>query len=127
MGWHCDGFMTDDINYIWYDCDPTIFNTSEFNLTMDDKISIVEMEEQAKENNNIWFPSGSILRLNQYNVHSVAEIKSGHMRTFVKVSFSTDKYNLIGNSHNYKLKYEWDMKPRQIERNIPQGELHAQS
>jgi len=35
MGWHSDGFLTDDINYIWSDKYPTIFNDSNFKLTLD--------------------------------------------------------------------------------------------
>ena len=34
-GWHSDGFLTDDINYIWSSNHPTIFNHSDFNLTPD--------------------------------------------------------------------------------------------
>jgi len=45
------------------------------------------------------------------------------MRTFVKISFSKDKYDLIGNSHNYEMDYKWDMKERKEERNIPQTAL----
>ena len=30
-GYHTDGFMTDDVNYIWCDNDPTTFNTSNLN------------------------------------------------------------------------------------------------
>jgi len=42
-GWHTDGFMTNDINYIWSDVLPTVFNNSNFNLTQDDQLSIEEM------------------------------------------------------------------------------------
>lgn len=122
-GWHCDGFMTDDINYIWSDYYPTIFNDSEFNLTMDDRLSLNEMAEQANPLRNRIHDLGMLLRLNQYNVHKVAEVTQAGMRTFLKVSFSKDRYDLIGNSHNYNFSYEWPMKPRAIERNIPQSSL----
>lgn len=121
FGYHTDGFMTDDINYIWCDKFPTIFNTSNFNLTLDDKISMVEMESQALQCNEFTFPEKSLLRLNQFNVHKVAPIFEGTMRTFVKISFSKDKYDLSGNSHNYKLEYDWKMKNRSDCRNIPQS------
>jgi len=123
-GWHCDGFMSDDINYIWSDISPTVFNTSEFKLTQNDKVSIKEMSEQADFDNDITFPENTLLRLNQFNVHRVAYQTEG-MRTFLKISFSKDKYDLIGNSHNYELNYDWEMKPRQIERNIPQTLPHT--
>ena len=121
FGYHTDGFLTDDINYIWCDKFPTIFNTSNFYLTLDDKISMVEMENQALKSNEFRYIEKSLLRLNQYNVHKVAKINFGTMRTFLKISFSKDKYDLSGNSHNYLLDYEWKMKNRNDSRNIPQS------
>jgi hypothetical protein len=120
MGYHSDGFMTDDINYVWCDTYPTIFNSSVFNLTMDDQISMNEMEQQALKENEVTYPENSLLRLTQHNIHKVASITEGTMRTFLKLSFSTDKYDLVGNAHNYLLDYGWEMKSRKIERNIPQ-------
>lgn len=58
-GWHSDGFGSDDINYIWSNKFPTVFNTSKFNLSNDDKKSMQEMEEQALPENNIVYPEGS--------------------------------------------------------------------
>lgn len=121
MGWHSDGFLTDDINYVWCDKYPTTFNSSKFNLTLNDLISMGEMDEQALFENDIIYEENQLLRLNQYNIHKVSEITEGGMRTFVKLSFSKDKYDLIGNSHNYELDYNWEMKERKIERNIPQS------
>lgn len=123
LGWHSDGFMTDDINYIWSSNQPTIFNASEFNLTQDYNMSMIEMEKQARECNNFQFDSKLLIRLDQYNIHKVADISDAGMRLFVKISFSKDRYDLIGNSKNYKVDYEWDMKPRSIERNIPQSKI----
>lgn len=121
MGWHSDGFLTNDINYIWCDKYPTIFNKSEFELTLDDTISMGEMEKQSLEINDVTYSENELLRLNQYNIHKVAPVLQGGMRTFLKVSFSKDKYDLIGNSHNHLLNYKWDMKERKEERNIPQS------
>lgn len=120
QGWHSDGFMTDDINYIWYDSSPTIFNLSRFDLTQDDKISMQEMSEQAKIENNTNYSINTLLRLDQYNIHKVFTRVNSGMRTFVKISFSKDKYDLEGNAHNYEIDYDWEMRPRQKERNIPQ-------
>lgn len=122
-GWHCDGFMTDDINYIWCDRFPTVFNTTEFNLTMDDAISLIEMENQFNPLKDFVFKENELLRLNQFNVHRTAPVTEQGLRTFMKVSFSKDKYDLIGNAHNYNLDYNWEMKSRSIERNIPQSIL----
>lgn len=119
-GYHSDGFMTDDINYLWSDSAPTVFNSSNFNLSMDDDLSMVEMEQQAKSENEFSFEKGSLLRLNQYVIHKVSNEVLNEMRTFVKVSFSNDKYDLKGNSKNYLLDYEWEMRERSVKRNIPQ-------
>jgi len=120
-GYHSDGFMTDDINYIWCDRFPTVFNNTAFNLTLDDNTSIKEMEDQSIANNEFSYPVNSLLCLDQYNIHRVADIDGCGMRTFVKVSFSKDRYNLIGNSRNYLIDYDWVMKPRKESRNIPQS------
>lgn len=122
-GWHSDGFMTDDINYIWSDKNPTIFNISSFKLTAHDTISMMEMNQQADPLKDFVFPEKTILMLNEFNIHKVSDVAEEGMRTFVKVSFSEDKYDLIGNSHNYDLDYNWDMKNRKISRNIPQTKL----
>jgi hypothetical protein len=119
-GYHSDGFMTDDINYIWSDCNPTIFNRSKFALTLHDSISLVEMEAQACKENEVKYDDCVLLRLNQFNIHKVGEIEQPGLRTFLKVSFSIDKYNLIGNSHNHLLDYNWEMIERKFDRNIPQ-------
>ncbi|OPC11937.1 hypothetical protein BAX93_05395 [Elizabethkingia meningoseptica] len=122
-GYHSDGFLTDDINYIWSDKNPTVFNYSQFDLTLDDKVSLKEMEIQALPENEIRYPDSTILRLDQFNIHKVNEDVEEGMRTFAKLSFSYDKYDLEGNSHNYELDYEWDMKPRKPNRNVPQSEI----
>lgn len=119
-GYHSDGFLTDDINYVWCDKNPTVFNFSKFNLTLDDSVSLQEMEEQADENRIETYPENSLLRLNQYNIHRVSNLESLCLRTFVKVSFSLDKYDLKGNSKNHLLDYDWKMRERKSERNIPQ-------
>ena len=121
MGYHSDGFLTDDINYIWSDCNPTVFNNTNFKLTMDDKISMNEMQQQAKVENEVTFENCTLLRLNQFNIHKVAENTKSCMRTFVKISFSKDKYDLVGNAHNYLFDYNWTMQKRKTERNIPQS------
>lgn len=122
-GYHSDGFLTKDINYIWSDCHPTIFNTSDFNLSLDDATSILEMEWQALPENNVMFDDNTLLRLNQFNIHKVNSTDKASMRTFIKVSFSKDKYDLVGNAHNHLIDYQWSMVKRKVERNIPQSNL----
>ncbi len=118
-GWHSDGFLTDDINYIWCNNNPTIFNVSDFNLSDCHHKSLLEINSQAIPSNNTRYEDCELLRLNQYQIHKVATIKQPCMRAFLKLSFSLDKYNLIGNSHNSLIDYKWDMKPRDVERNHP--------
>ena len=118
-GYHSDGYGTLDVNYIWSDSQPTIFNTSKFNLSKDDLISLDNMELQAKIENEVTYPDNTLLRLDQYVIHKVGKIQEG-VRTFVKISYSFDKYNLEGNSHNYELNYNWKMYPRNLTRNKPQ-------
>lgn len=127
MGWHSDGFLTDDINYIWCDKYPTIFNKTDFDLPLNDLLSMEEMEKQAMPFNDVTYKENQLLRLNQFNIHKVAPIEKGGMRTFLKVSISKDKYDLIGNSHNYLLDYNWQMKQRNEVRNIPQSVVSTQS
>lgn len=119
-GWHADGFLTDDINYVWCDCAPTVFNSSRFDLTPDDDISMMEMEEQAEPRLSRVYPDNALLRLDQYCIHRVADTSMPLVRTFAKVSISRDRYDLIGNSHNHMLHYDWPMRPRAITRNPPQ-------
>ena len=118
-GWHSDGFMTEDINYIWCDKHPTIFNRSEFNLSTECNKSLRQMVEQADPRNDFEFPEYSLLRLDQYVIHRTPDITEGCMRTFVKISISKHKYNLAGNSHNYELDYDWKMYSREEVRNHP--------
>ena len=119
-GYHSDGFLTDDINYIWSDCKPTVFNTTDFDLTLDDKISLAEMDIQADEEKITTYPNNSLLRLDQYAIHRCSGVESEGMRCFVKISVSKDKYDLKGNSINRLLDYNWDYRERKKERNIPQ-------
>lgn len=123
LGYHTDGFMTKDINYVWCDKLPTVFNIAEFHLTQDDVISMREMEDQALSINEKRYPENTLLRLDQYQVHRVEEPEETVLRTFIKVSFSKDKYDLKGNSKNSKLNYSWDMRDRAQERNIPQKNI----
>lgn len=119
-GWHSDGFLTNDINYIWSDKNPTIFCKGDFDLTLDDTISLDEMRQQAHSKETVEFNNGDLLRLDQFNIHKVGNCKQSGIRNFLKISISKDQYNLKGNAHNYKLNYKWDMIDRKIERNIPQ-------
>ena len=111
---------------MWCDKYPTIFNKTDFDLPLDDLLSMEEMDKQAMPFNDVQYNDKQLLRLTQFNIHKVAPITKGGMRAFLKVSISKDKYDLIGNSHNYLLDYDWQMKERKQERNIPQSVVDVQ-
>ena len=75
------------------------------------------MEEQAKLENNYSFPDKTLVRMGR-SVLRVGPYIEGH-RVFVKVTFSQEKFNLLGNSHNYLIDYDWPMRKRRKERNVP--------
>jgi hypothetical protein len=117
-GFHCDGFKTNDINYIWSDRDPTVFNSSDFsNIPYDHTLSMIEYEKRAKKENNYTLGVGDLIRITPTVVHDVPEITKPGFRTFFKLSISDKKYNLKGNSHNYLIDYTWKMYTRAETRN----------
>lgn len=116
-GWHSDNFGDDSLNYIWSSVQSTVFNNSKFNLSNDDSMSMVEMEEQALPKNNVTYPDNTLLRLDQYCIHRVGDIIEG-VRTFFKLTVSKSRFNMAGNSHNYELDYHWVMKERKSCRNL---------
>jgi hypothetical protein len=119
-GWHIDGYGTDDVNFIWSDAFPTEFCVNQTFMLDDDHIqSMLQMTAQADRRNIKRYSNGSLLRLDNTIVHRVAEVNSTGMRTFVKISVSRNKYNLIGNAHNHLLDYDWEMVPRGMYRNDP--------
>lgn len=119
-GWHTDGFLTDDINYIWYDDLPTEFCIQDFDIQPCHVKSMEQFEEQAKPENIVTYPPFRLIRMTQYHVHRASIPKENkHRRTFIKISFSKHKYNLKGNTHNPQLNYDWIMYDRQPIRNHP--------
>lgn len=117
-GWHCDGFMTDDINYIWYDRAPTQFCVQSFDLSKDDRKSMIEMQEQARDENIVEYEAQHLLRLDETVVHRVTTKPYRGLRTFVKVSISDKEYNLEGNSRNPRCPVHWHNVPRHHGRNM---------
>ena len=132
-GWHADGFGTEDVNYVWTDRYPTDFAIGDFGTVSDDHIESVREFAATIE----WetgrgpsdgppkvsiehYPDKSLLRLDDRVIHAAPEIPApGGERSFFKVSFSNNRYNLKGNSHNYGLTYDWPMFDRDAVRNDP--------
>lgn len=119
-GWHSDGFMSDDINYIWSDTLPTEYIEGEWDILQDHKESLLIFNHLGNYYKVKTCEPNVLYRLDESVIHRVQVNKgSPILRQFMKVSFSKDKYNLKGNSHNYLIDYDWEMKDRDIERNHP--------
>lgn len=120
-GWHSDGFMTDDLNYIWSDRDGTLFwvPVDTFDFTQDHTASLAEMDALASLGPLKTYPDKTLLRLDETVIHRVNDFKAPGVRSFVKVSVSRHKYNLVGNSINHLLPNDWYFAPRSDERNHP--------
>lgn len=128
-GWHCDGFGSDDLNYIWWDRWGTRFSEIEFPNISDDHIkSLRQFEDeiawhrQHHSSATAWktYPDKTLYRLDRYVVHNTPIVPApGGMRSFLKISVSEHRYNLVGNTHNYLFDYDWKMYPRDILRNDP--------
>lgn len=120
-GWHCDGFMTDDLNYIWQDREPTLFweEPELVELAQDHTESMHAMETFARlfPEKQRTYPLKHLLRLDQTVIHRVADFSGAGMRAFVKVSVSQHPFNLVGNSINHQLAPDWHYAHRSAERN----------
>jgi hypothetical protein len=120
-GWHADGFGSDDVNYIWTDRYPTRFALQQFVDISDDHVrSAEQFEEQVVPSRIVTYPDHTLLRLDPSVIHATPEIPPpGGERSFLKISLSRDRYNLLGNSHNYLFDYDWKMWSREEVRNDP--------
>lgn len=144
-GWHCDDFGGTDLNYIWSDVWPTrlLLADEPLRIPADDAESMEHMDRYAH-----WAgdptargglvngfapvgtetlrlddaPNGHLLRLSPYVIHDTPIIPApGGMRSFFKISVSTHRYNLLGNSRNHDFTYDWPMYDRAEVRNQPGG------
>jgi hypothetical protein len=119
-GWHSDGFMTDDLNYIWSDrCGTEFWEPAKLiAFTQDHHRSLGEMEYAAAYAPQYTRTYGDkhLLRLDESVIHRVAANLTSGMRSFVKISVSRSRYDLEGNSVNHAFP-EWPTVPRGVERN----------
>ena len=123
-GWHSDGFMTDDINYIWYDSNPTMFWVPDTlrPFSRHDDVSLLEMDEAARNDglHHKAYPCRHLLKLDETVIHRVGDVRDEGIRTFVKISMSDSRYDLIGNSINHGLDVGWTPTARRADaRNQP--------
>lgn len=123
-GWHIDGFMSNgDVNYIWYDSNPTEFAIQDFDcIPYDDQASMIELERQIDHQSIVTYPSNTLLKLDETVVHRATPIAEPCFRTFIKITVSDHRFTSFGNSRNYLLDYGWSTTERKIEeRNLNHG------
>lgn len=125
-GWHSDGYLTDDLNYIWYDSVPTLFAEQPFTLSPYHRRAMEEMADQVCMDNIRTYPTKHLLRLDETVIHNNDMPSEIHVRTFVKISVSKHRYNMRGNSRNHLFDYPWEMVERDHTRNTTSTEEPAQ-
>lgn len=125
-GWHCDGFGTDDQNFVWWDGAGTRFAIQEFKgIVSDHNRSLTQFDEQVKPWAVCTFDQHSLFALDPSVVHATPVIKPpGEMRSYVKISMSDQRYNLENNSHNYLFEYDWPLSKREMGRNDTGKDYH---
>ena len=119
-GWHADGYGSGgDLNYIWFDMNPTQFCTQGFeDIPETDAGMLAEIANQV-QNSKVWDGEcRHLYRLDESVIHRVNPEPSTGVRTFIKISVSRHRYNLKGNSHNYLFDYDWEMHDRAPNRNL---------
>ena len=128
-GWHCDGYGSDDLNYIWADRNPTLFWVPpRLQMMPDDHVqSMKDMTLMASnwDQYQRTYPDKQLLCLDETVIHNVAPCLTPGWRTFVKVSVSSERYLLAGNSVNHELASDWKYVPRETERNDPLQPMKA--
>lgn len=125
-GWHSDGFLTDDLNYVWSDGNPTVFWTGKrVAFTANHETSMAEMEAVCEFDafGHVQYADKTLLRLDQTVLHKVGPVKKEGFRSFVKVSVSRDIYALEGNSINHALPISDKYGRRTVARNDPAGSV----
>lgn len=119
-GWHCDGFGTDDLNFVWWTGPSTRFAHQPFTgIVSDHSRSLTQFDEQIKPDCIVTYPEKTLFALDPSVVHATPIIEAPQMRQYIKVSFSDERYNLENNSHNYLFDYDWPMHSREALRNDP--------
>lgn len=122
-GWHSDGFLTDDLNYIWADRAPTVFyhDWQLHSFTADHTASLAEMDDLCEDRVSAHhrYSDKHLLRLDETVLHKTPSHFAPGMRTFVKISVSRHRYALRGNSINWDFGLLGDYGERGEERNCP--------
>ena len=127
-GFHTDGFMTDDINYLWSDNNPTQFIGGCIMGVPEDHEESLEYFDSILEGTGLEpkeYPNNTLLKLNDRVIHRARPVMTPGFRNFVKITVSGHQYRLKGNTVNPMLDSGWinDVE-RKISRNCPLGEFN---
>lgn len=129
-GAHSDSFpmgntqMTriSDSIYLGYNNMPTEFCIGDF--TFNNNIDMTNIQEilkhfDIKTTSVKTFDPYHIIKMDSGHVHRVSFNNTNNVidRTFIKLTFSPDIFNRVGNDHNYLFDYDWPLYERSIERN----------
>jgi hypothetical protein len=128
-GWHCDGFGTDDLNFVWWDGPSTRFAHQHFEgIVSDHNRSLKQFDEQVDPKRVITYAQHGVYAINPRVVHATPLIEPpGCMRQYVKISMSDHQYNLENNSHNYLFVYQWVLHARETTRNNTQADFYEET
>lgn len=111
-GWHIDGFLSDQENFIWSDCPetPTLVIEGTLEVTKNHPESLKEMEYYGRYARKFKLRSNTLYHLDKECIHKPSENESDKtvLRTFIKVTFSKEIFNGYGNAWNYLIP---DIKP----------------
>lgn len=119
-GWHCDGFGTDDMNYVWWRGPGTRFLWGNYTGISEDHVkSLSQFADMAMSWPDAVMtpPEAHLYAITPRVIHATPLLERGCMRQYVKISMSDHRYNLKDNSHNYLFDYEWKMHDRAEVRN----------
>jgi hypothetical protein len=121
-GWHIDGFLSDQENFIWQDSEelPTHVSEGDFRLTPDHGESLEEMCIQASRVHHFdrVLEANHLYSMNQSVVHRPSVNRGDAvLRTFIKLTFSEEEFNCVGNAWNYKLPHIKPTAQRAVTRN----------
>jgi len=133
-GYHSDAFVTGETNdienddivladntYVMADKIPTEFQPGPFpfqeaGIDPEDCAAVLKFfDDQSKGKQPITFPPHALLRMTPYDIHTPGfnDTDEAIKRTFIKIQFSKQRYNLVGNTINPNFNYEgWTWVPR---------------
>lgn len=133
-GYHSDAYVTSettidnpeeektaDNTYVIADALPTWYQPGPFPLDGIDPENCDEVlrhfDKLSEGKPPVTFPPHTLIKMTPYDIHTPATNLTDEVitRTFIKIQFSKERYNLIGNTINPNLSYdEWTWVPRDL-------------